>query len=98
MDAVRQTVVRNGGDACYIRPVVYRGFKTLGVNPTGVPIDVAIATLNWRKYLGKDALDHGISVRAASWNRQAPNTFPAMAKAGPSPLSRPAVSLEAAPD
>jgi branched-chain amino acid aminotransferase len=82
MEAIRETVRRNGGQACYIRPVVYRGFKTLGVNPTGVPVDVAIATLNWGKYLGKDALTRGISVKVSSWRRAAPDTFPFMAKTG----------------
>src|SRR5438093_277427 len=65
---------------------------------TGVPIDVAIATLNWGKYLGKDALDHGISVRVASWNRQAPNTFPAMAKTGANYLNSQLIKLEAVAD
>src|SRR2546426_4312390 len=98
MDAIRETVRKNGGEACYVRPVVYRGFKTLGVNPTGVPIDVAIATLNWGKYLGKDALDHGISVRVSSWHRQAPNTFPAMAKTGANYLNSQLIKLEAVAD
>ena len=98
MDAIRETVRRNGGTACYIRPVVYRGHKTLGVNPTGVPIDVAIATLNWGKYLGKDALEKGISVRVSSWQRQAPNTFPAMAKTGANYLNSQLIKLEAIAD
>jgi len=98
MDAIRDTVKRNGSDACYIRPVVYRGFKTLGVNPTGVPVDVAIATLNWGKYLGKDALERGISVRVSSWQRQAPNTFPAMAKTGANYLNSQLIKLEAVAD
>lgn len=98
MDAVRETVRVNGSSACYIRPVVYRGFKTLGVNPTGVPVDVAIATLNWGKYLGKDALERGISVRVSSWNRQAPNTFPAMAKTGANYLNSQLIKLEAVAD
>jgi branched-chain amino acid aminotransferase len=98
MDAIREIVRRNGGDACYIRPVVYRGYKTLGVNPTGVPVDVAIATLNWGKYLGKDALDKGISVRVSSWRRAAPDTFPAMAKTGANYLNGQLIKLEAITD
>jgi branched-chain amino acid aminotransferase len=95
MEAIKETVRQNGGTACYIRPVVYRGYKSLGVNPTGVPIDVAIATLNWGKYLGKDALERGIAVRVASWSRQAPNTFPAMAKTGANYLNSQLIKLEA---
>jgi len=98
MDAVRQTVVRNGGDACYIRPVVYRGFKTLGVNPTGVPVDVAIAALNWGKYLGKDALERGISVKVSSWRRAALDTFPFMAKTGANYMNGQLIKLEAVAD
>jgi branched-chain amino acid aminotransferase len=98
MEATRETVRRNGGAACYVRPLVYRGFKTLGVNPTGVPIDVAIATLNWGKYLGKDALEKGISVCVSSWQRQAPNTFPAMAKTGANYLNSQLIKLEAIAD
>ena len=98
MDAVRETVRKNGGIACYIRPVVYRGYKTLGVNPTGVPIDVAIATLNWGKYLGKDALDKGIAVKVSSWRRAAPDTFPALAKTGANYLNGQLIKLEAITD
>jgi len=98
MDAVRETVRKNGGQACYIRPVVYRGFKTLGVNPTGVPVDVAIACLNWGKYLGKDALERGIAVKVSSWRRAAPDTFPALAKTGANYLNSQLIKLEAITD
>lgn len=98
MEGCRETVRRNGGNACYLRPVVYRGYKTLGVNPTGVPIDVAIATLEWGKYLGKDALDKGIAVRVSSWRRAAPDTFPFMAKTGANYLNSQLIKLEAVAD
>ena len=98
MDAVRETVRRNGGDPCYIRPIIYRGYKTLGVNPTGVPIDVAIATLNWGKYLGKDALERGIAVKVSSWRRAAPDTFPALAKTGANYMNSQLIKLEAITD
>ncbi|HEY7729041.1 MAG TPA: branched-chain amino acid transaminase [Candidatus Eisenbacteria bacterium] len=95
MEATKETIRRNGGAACYIRPVVYRGYKSLGVNPTGVPVEAAIATLNWGKYLGPEALERGIAVRVASWSRQAPNTFPAMAKTGANYLNSQLIKLEA---
>jgi branched-chain amino acid aminotransferase len=98
MEATRETVRRNGGKACYIRPIVYRGYKTLGVNPTGVPVDVAIATLNWGKYLGKDALESGIAVRVSSWRRAAPDTFPALAKTGANYMNSQLIKLEAITD
>ena len=97
-EAMKETVRRNGGNACYLRPVVYRGYKSLGVNPTGVPVDVAIATLNWGKYLGKDALDKGIAVRVSSWRRAAPDTFPFMAKTGANYMNSQLIKLEAIAD
>jgi branched-chain amino acid aminotransferase len=98
MEATRETVRRNGGHACYIRPIVFRGYKSLGVNPVGVPIDVAIATLNWGKYLGKDALERGIPVRVSSWVRPAPNTLPTMAKTGANYMNSQLIKLEAVAD
>ena len=78
--AVVDTVVANGLDACYIRPVIYRGYHTLGVNPLPCPVEAAILVWEWGAYLGQDALEKGVDVRVSSWNRSAPNTFPAMAK------------------
>lgn len=98
MEAGKATVRENGGKACYLRPVVYRGYRTLGVNPTGVPVDVAMATLNWGKYLGKDALDKGIAVRVSSWRRAAPDTFPFMAKTGANYMNSQLIKLEAIAD
>jgi branched-chain amino acid aminotransferase len=98
MDACRETVRANGGAACYLRPVAYRGYKTLGVNPTGVPVEVAIATLNWGKYLGKEALEKGIAVRVSSWRRAAPDTFPFMAKTGANYMNSQLIKLEAIAD
>ncbi|MGE5177844.1 MAG: branched-chain amino acid transaminase [Bacteroidota bacterium] len=98
MEAAKEIVRKNGGNACYIRPVVYRGHKSLGVNPTGVPIDVAIATLNWGKYLGADALEAGIAVKVSSWRRAAPDTFPFMAKTGANYMNSQLIKLEAITD
>jgi len=98
MEATKATVRENGGKACYLRPVIYRGYRTLGVNPTGVPVDVAIATLNWGKYLGKDALEKGIAVRVSSWRRAAPDTFPFMAKTGANYMNSQLIKLEAIAD
>jgi branched-chain amino acid aminotransferase len=71
----------NGFDDCYLRPVVYRGYHSLGVFPGACPVDVVVAAWKWGKYLGAEALEQGVDVRVSSWNRMAPNTFPAMAKA-----------------
>jgi branched-chain amino acid aminotransferase len=78
--AVLDTVRANGFKACYIRPLMYRGYNALGVNPLPCPVDMAIMVWEWGAYLGADALDKGVDVCVSSWNRAAPNTFPAMAK------------------
>jgi branched-chain amino acid aminotransferase len=82
-------------EECYIRPVVYRGYEQLGVDPTGCPVDVAIAVWRWGTYLGKGALENGVSVCVSSWNRMAPNTFPAMAKSGANYMNAQLIKLEA---
>ena len=80
-EAVLETIRANGFKSCYIRPLVYRGYSQLGVNPLPNPVDVAIIVWEWDKYLGDDALTHGVDVGVSSWTRLAPNTIPALAKA-----------------
>lgn len=81
-EAILTTIRANGMKECYIRPVVYRGYGDVGVNPLGCPVDVTIAVWEWGVYLGKEALSDGIEVCISTWNRPAPNTLPQMAKAG----------------
>jgi branched-chain amino acid aminotransferase len=78
LDTIRANKMR----ACYIRPVVYRGYGDVGVNPLPCPVDVAIAVWEWGSYLGPEALNEGIDVCISTFNRPAPNTLPQMAKAG----------------
>ena len=79
--AVLDTIRHNGYQACYIRPLMYRGYHTLGVNPFSCPIDVAILVWEWGAYLGEDALEDGVDVQVSSWGRGAPNRFPSLSKA-----------------
>jgi branched-chain amino acid aminotransferase len=81
-DAILETIRVNKMKACYIRPVVYRGYGDVGVNPLTCPVDVSVAVWEWGSYLGPEALTEGIDVCVSTWNRPAPNTLPAMAKAG----------------
>jgi branched-chain amino acid aminotransferase len=81
-EAILDTIRANRMKACYIRPIVYRGYGDVGVNPLPCPVDVAIAVWEWGSYLGPEALAKGIDVCVSTWNRPAPNTLPAMAKAG----------------
>jgi len=78
--AVLDTIKANGLPACYIRPLIYRGYHALGVNPLPCPVEAMILVWEWGAYLGKDALEQGVDVRVSSWTRSAPNTFPSMAK------------------
>jgi branched-chain amino acid aminotransferase len=94
-DAIFDTIRANGFDACYIRPVVYRGLGALGVNPFKSPVDVVIAVWQWGQYLGEGAVQNGVDVCVSSWNRMAPNTFPAMAKATGNYLNSMLIKMEA---
>ncbi len=78
--AVLDTIRANQMKACYIRPIVYRGYEALGVNPFPCPVDAAILLWDWGAYLGQEALEEGCDVKISSWARMAPNTLPATAK------------------
>ena len=79
--AVVETVRINGYESCYIRPLVYRGLETLGLDPRPCPVDVSIIVWEWAAMYGAEGLSKGIDVAVSSWTRLAPNTLPAMAKA-----------------
>ena len=93
-----EVVAVNDLRECYIRPLIYRGYENLGVNPFGNPIDVAIAAFPWGKYLGEDALNKGVAAKVSSWNRMAPNTMPAMAKASSNYMNSQLMKMEALVD
>jgi branched-chain amino acid aminotransferase len=93
--AVLATIAANRLDACYIRPLVFRGAGPLGVNPFGSPVDVVVMVWDWGKYLGQEAIEQGVDVCVSSWARMAPNTLPAMAKAGGNYLNSQLVKIEA---
>ena len=94
-EAVVETVKANGLEACYIRPLVYRGYHTLGVNPLPCPVDTSILVWEWGAYLGPEALEQGVDVRVSSWTRSAPNTFPAMAKSTANYANSALIKMEA---
>lgn len=83
---------------CYIRPLVYRGLGDAGLFPAKSPVEMMIAAWAWGAYLGKEALEEGVDVRVSSWNRMAPNTFPAMAKATANYLNSQLIRVEASLD
>jgi len=93
--AVLDTIRANELKACYIRPIVYRGYDTLGVNPFPCPVDTAILLWEWGAYLGQDAQSNGVDVRVSSWTRSAPNTFPTLAKTSANYANSALIKMEA---
>ncbi len=79
-DAIFDLIQVNNFRACYIRPIVYRGYDSLGVNPLPCPVDVAIMLWEWGAYFTKEAIEEGLDVKISTWARNAPNTTPGMAK------------------
>jgi len=79
-DAILDLIQVNRFRACYIRPLIYRGYDSLGVNPLPCPVDVAIMLWEWGAYFTKEAIEEGLDVKISTWARNAPNTTPAMAK------------------
>ena len=93
--AILETISVNQLDACYIRPIIYRGYGQLGVNPFPCPVDVAVMVWDWGRYLGSEALENGVDVRVSSWARIAPNTLPAMAKSAANYMNSQLIKMEA---
>ncbi|MDK9698860.1 MAG: branched-chain amino acid transaminase [bacterium] len=91
--AALETIKVNEWKEAYLRPLVFRGYHSLGVLPKDNPINVVIMSWYWGKYLGAKALN-GVDVMVSSWNRAAPNTFPTMAKTAPNYLNSQLVKIE----
>lgn len=94
-DAVLELVRVNRMDSAYVKPIVMRGYGDVGVNGVNNPIEVYLACWNWGKYLGDEALAEGVDVCVSSWTRMAPNTLPAVAKAGANYMNSQLIKMEA---
>lgn len=94
--ACHEIITANRLRSAYLRPVAFRGYGELKVDPRGCPVDVAVAAMSWGKYLGDEALEQGVDVGVSSWTRIAPNTLPAMAKAAANYMNSQLIKLEAA--
>src|SRR5438477_11942363 len=93
--AILELVRVNGLPSCYVRPIALRAYGEIGVNPLKNPVDVYLACWEWGKYLGEQALAEGVDVCVSSWNRFAPNTLPALAKAGANYMNSQLIKMEA---
>jgi len=94
-NATLETIRANNLSSCYVRPVVYRGYGLLRVDPEGCPVEVAIATWYQGAYLGADVLENGVDACISSWNRPAPNTHPSLSKAGGNYMNAQLIRMEA---
>ncbi len=94
-EAILETVRVNELDGCYIRPIVFRGYGELGVNPLNCPVNVVIAAWEWGSYLGEEGMANGVDIGVSSWRKPAPDTFPALAKCGANYMNSQLAKLEA---
>lgn len=93
--AVFDTIRANELEACYIRPIVFRGLGTPGINPLKSPVEVAIAVWKWARYLGEDTIENGVDACVATWRRQSLGSSPALAKATANYLNSQLIKMEA---
>ena len=95
MDVTIRVLQANKLRSAYVRPLVFRGYNTLGVDGRGCPVDAIVATVPWGRYLGTDAIENGIDVQVSSWRRMAPNMLSPMAKIGGQYISSQNIVIEA---
>ena len=94
-DATLETIRINGFSTCYIRPLAYRGYGAVGVNPRSAPVDVIIAVWPWDAYLGATALEQGVAVGISSWRQRSVNSIPGAVKSSASYLNSGLANMEA---
>lgn len=94
-EATVKTIQANKLAKCYIRPIVYRGYGTMGVDPTGSPVEVAIAVWPWDSYLGEEAQEEGVAVGVSSWRQRSNNAIPPSVKSTASYMNSILAKLEA---
>ena len=94
-EAIIETVRVNDLDGCYIRPIIFRGYGELGVNPLNCPVNVVIAAWEWGSYLGEEGMANGVDIGVSSWRKPAPDTFPTLAKCGANYMNSQLAKIEA---
>ena len=95
MQATMNLVRANQQRSAYVRPIMFRGYNTLGVDGRGCPVETVVATVPWGAYLGKEGLEQGVDVQVSSWRRMAPDTLSALAKIGGQYVNSQNVVMEA---
>ena len=94
-EATRQLIRENGQQFCYLRHLVYRGYKELGINPLTCPVNTVIAAWEWASLLGEEGKRDGVDICVSSWQRLAHDTMPLLSKAGGHYLNSQLIKLEA---
>jgi len=95
MEVAKAVLLKNNHHSAYIRPLVFRGYESLGVDGRGCPVDAILASVPWGRYLGAEAIEEGVDVQVSSWRRMASNMFSPMAKIGGQYVSSQNVVMEA---
>ncbi len=93
--ASKAAIRANKQDSCYIRPIVFRGYESLGVDGRKCPVEVAIGTVPWGRYLGPEAIDQGVDVIVSSWRRMPPGALTPLGKIGGQYVNSQYVAMEA---
>jgi branched-chain amino acid aminotransferase len=93
--AALDTLQTNGLEEAYIRPLILRGYGSMGVNPLPCPVECYVAVWPWGAYLGAEALEDGVDTMVSTWTRIAPNTLPTLAKAGANYMNSQLIKMEA---
>lgn len=94
-EAIIETLKINNLKSGYIRPIAFRGYGELGVNPLSSPVNLVIAAWEWGSYLGEEGMVNGVDVGVSSWRKPAPDTLPTLAKCGANYMNSQLAKLEA---
>jgi branched-chain amino acid aminotransferase len=95
VDATRELITANRLPACYIRPLVYRGYGVMGLDPVPAPVETIIAVWPWDSYLGEEALREGVTAGISSWRQRGNNAIPPQIKGTGSYLNSSMAKMEA---
>jgi branched-chain amino acid aminotransferase len=94
-EATHELIARNGFRSCYIRPLIYRGYGPMGLNPLDNPVEAMIAVWEWGAYLGEEGKQNGVRARVSSWRRISSDSLIPMAKASGQYLNSVLAKIEA---
>jgi branched-chain amino acid aminotransferase len=95
VEFVKETIRANNLPACYIRPIAFRGYGVMGLDPIPAPVNVTIAVWPWETYMGEEALVHGVDVGVSSWRQRGINSLPPAIKATGNYLNSSLARIEA---